>query len=63
MTLIERIICSGWRIKAIKERVSKLDEEMARLRVKEEDTGMQMAALWELDAHLAESWEFSERLS
>ena len=54
-------------IKAIKERMSKLDEEMVRLKVKEEDIGMQMATLSlkerELDTCLAESREFSERLS
>ena len=54
-------------IKAMKECLSKLDEEMARLRVKEEDIGAQMATLSlkerELDARLVESREFSERLS
>ena len=54
-------------IKAMKERLNKLDEEMARLKVKEEDIGSQMAALSlkerELDARLVESREFSERLS
>ena len=54
-------------IKAMKERLSKLDEEMVRLKVKEEDIGTQMAALSlkerELDTHLVESREFSERLS
>ena len=54
-------------IKAIKEQMSKLDEEMVRLKVKEEDIGMQMAtlslSLRELDTRLAESREFSERLS
>ena len=54
-------------IKAVKEQLSKLDEEMARLKVKEEDIGTQMATLSlkerELDAHLVESREFSKRLS
>ena len=54
-------------IKVMKEQLSKLDEEMARLKIKEEDIGAQMAALSlkerELDAHLVESREFSERLS
>ena len=54
-------------IKVMKEQLSKLDEEMARLRAKEEDISAQMAALSlkgrELDAHLVESREFSERLS
>ena len=51
-------------IKAMKERLGRLDEEMARLRVKEEDIGAQMAALFlkerELDACLVESREFSQ---
>ena len=54
-------------IKAMKEQLNKLDEEMVRLRVKEEDIGAQMATLSlkerELDARLVESREFSERLS
>ena len=54
-------------IKAMKEQLGKLDEEMSRLRVKEEDIGVQMATLSlkerELDACLVESREFSERLS
>ena len=54
-------------IKAMKERLSKLDKEMARLEVKEEDIGSQMATLSlkerELDACRGESREFSERLS
>ena len=51
----------------MKERISKLDDEMVRFRVKEEDIGTQMAALSlkerELNARLAESRKFSERLS
>ena len=54
-------------IKVTKERLNKLDKEMARLKVKEEDIGTQMAALSlkerELDTCLVESREFSERLS
>ena len=45
----------------------KLDEDMARLKVKEEHIGVQMATLSlkerELDACLVETREFSERLS
>ena len=52
-------------IKAMKEQLNKLNEEMARLKVKEEDIGSQMAVLSlkerELDACLVESREFSER--
>ena len=54
-------------IKVMKERLNKLDEEMARLKVKEADIETQMAALSlkerELDTCLVESREFSERLS
>ena len=63
------LVCqlSGCDIKGVKERLGRLDEQMAALHLKEEEIGAQMATLSlkerELDAHLVESREFSERLS
>ena len=51
----------------MKERLSRLDEQMAALHLKEEEIGAQMAALSlkerELDVCLVETRQFSERLS
>ena len=54
-------------LKGLKERVGRLDEQMAALHSKEEEIGAQMAALSlkerELDSRLVDTREFSERLS
>ena len=54
-------------LKGIKERLVRMDEQMAALHLKEEEIGVQMAALSlkerELDSCLLETREFSERLS
>ena len=54
-------------LKGIKERLVRMDEQMAALHVRDEEIGVQMAALSlkerELDSRLAETREFSERLS
>ena len=51
----------------MKERLTRLDEQMAALHLKEEEIGVQMATLSlkerELDSRLAETRQFSERLS
>ena len=54
-------------LKGIKERLVRMDEQMAALHLKEEEIGVHMAALSlkerELDSRLVETREFSERLS
>ena len=54
-------------LKGIKERLVRMDEQMAALHLREEEMGVQMAALSlkerELDSRLVETREFSERLS
>ena len=54
-------------LKGIKERLVRMDEQMAALHLKEEEIGVQMAALSskerELDSCLVETREFSKRLS
>ena len=54
-------------LKGIKERLVRMDEQMAALHLKEEEIGVQMATLSlkvrELDSRLVETREFSERLS
>jgi hypothetical protein len=54
-------------IKGVKERIQRLDEQMAALHLKEEEIGVQMATLSlkerELDSCLIETREFTERLS
>ena len=54
-------------LKGIKERLVRMDEQMAALHSRDEEIGVQMAALSlkerELDSRLQETREFSERLS
>ena len=54
-------------LKGIKEKLTRLDEQMAALHLREEEIGVQMAALSlkerELDSCLVETRQFSERLS
>ena len=54
-------------LKGVKERLGRLDEQMAALHLREEEIGVQMAALSlkerELDSRLVETRQFSERLS
>ena len=54
-------------LKGIKERLVRMDEQMAALHLRDEEIGVQMAALSlkerELDSRLVETREFSERLS
>ena len=54
-------------LKGVKERLTRLDEQMAALHLREEEIGVQMAALSlkerELDSRLVETRQFSERLS
>ena len=54
-------------LKGVKERLTRLDEQMAALHNGEEEIGVQMAALSlkerELDSCLVETRQFSERLS
>ena len=54
-------------LKGIKERLVRMDEQMAALHLRDEEIGVQMAALSlkerELDSRLEETREFSERLS
>ena len=54
-------------LKGIKEKLVRMDEQMAALHLRDEEIGVQMAALSlkerELDSRLEETREFSERLS
>ena len=54
-------------LKGVKERLVRLDEQIAAIHLKEEELGVQMAALSlkerELDSCLVETRQFSERLS
>ena len=54
-------------LKGVKERLTCLDEQTAALHLREEEIGVQMAALSlkerELDSRLVETRQFSERLS
>ena len=54
-------------LKGVKEKLVRLDEQIAAIHLKEEELGVQMAALSlkerELDSRLVETREFSERLS
>ena len=54
-------------LKGVKERLTRLDEQMAALHLREEEIRARMATLSlkerELDSHLVETRQFSERLS